>query len=215
MTTLTETQSKQNAIMRAVNQVAAILGPVQTGLQKRNEFQVAGVPASSIERLALQSDFISNDFVKISVIEKSYMPGKMTKVVNLEGPDFGLTFAPYTICEVKKQLEKSFKAVESFTKKAAKGQPARPTESPAPASAINQVPETLTKDSKLLKKDSETVNNDSEIIPNCTEDDYICSVISPIRETRPWYYSTSKSSNPTPTTLDEFLSETWKSFATI
>lgn len=213
MTTLTETTARQSAILMAINQVESILAPIHTGQGKNDQINILPF---NLERLARHSDILSNDFISIRVVkEPAPEPKAENYHVEIAGDKFGYIFSANNICSVKKQLEKSFKAVESFTKKAAKGQPARPTESPAPARAINQVPETLTIDSKLLKKDSETVNNDSEIIPNCTEDDYICSVISPIRETRPWYYSTSKSSNPTPTTLDEFLSETWKSFATI
>lgn len=182
METLEKVQTKQKAILMAINQVQAILGPVRTGLQKSNEFQVAGIPENNIERLALQSDFISNDFVKISVINKPdnlhgwhpcHRPDE--QIIKIEGENFGYAFAPYTICEIKKQVEKSFKAVGSFTKKAnTKHLPkvkqlAQPFKI-AKIEPIKALDLSIT-DNKMLKNNNKTMTEDSK-------KSYICNSIN-------------------------------------
>lgn len=206
MTTLSETTMRQSAILMALNQVESILQPVHTG-QGKND--VINILPGNIERLAINSDLISNNFCSVRVISKEFQPGKPRQVVNIQGDAFGISFEPAAVCTVKKGLEKRFKEVETFTRKAEKQRPGQVPEKPVNTAKSDENGEKLLINSaEMMKKDSETVTNDSE---EC----YICLHVSPIREPRPWFTSRQINLSPTLTTLEEFLSESWKDFARV
>lgn len=137
METLSQIQTKQNAILMAFNQVESILAPIHTGIGKND---LLNFNHFNLERLAKNSNLISADAVKVNITTEqqrlhpdhpkysavpdfewgapTYDNGKV--LIQIEGPDFGYSFAPQQICYIKGKLEKSFKSVESHTKKAAK-----------------------------------------------------------------------------------------------
>jgi len=77
MTTLTETKVRQNAILMALNHVESILQPFHTGQGKNDVINILPV---NIERLAINSDLISNNFCSVRVTNKEFQPGKPKQV---------------------------------------------------------------------------------------------------------------------------------------
>jgi hypothetical protein len=221
--------------MMAFIQVESILQPVHIGEGKREQIIIQ---PSNIERLAKESDLISSYTCRVKVInEKIGTPGANAETVHkvkIEGADFGYEFAPAAICGLRKQVEKSFKAVESFTKKAGKVMNQAPARVPetAPKQATEPIieapapePEPEIKpatDNNMLINQPLKVINDTIILPKDSETDYICDTEETTEpddtepESKFWVCSSStlKNLNHTPTTLDEFLSESWRDFAT-
>jgi len=145
MNTLTQIQDRQNAILRTFNQVESILAPIHTGTGK---YDLLNFNTFNLERLAKSTDLISSEFCAVNITTEGQRlhpdhPKHTDKpdfewgapvykndevLIEIAGPDFGYTFAPQQICHIRNMVEKSFRAVESFTKKAIKARPMKPAE---------------------------------------------------------------------------------------
>ena len=167
MTKLAELQTRHAKILRTFNQVESVLSPIHTGTGKKDCITIW---AENIERLAKQSDLLSNDFCTIKVTsEKVGQPGQGNQrtlyKIDLTGENFGYSFAPESLPGLMKAIEKSFKEAESFTKKAikedlSKGRVNIPAPEPMPEKpvkneikAIAPAPEKLITAVNKLKKD--------------------------------------------------------------
>lgn len=135
METLIEVQRRHKEIIKTFDQCEFILSPHKIPAGKRFDLYFDD---GALEKLAKMSDFISNDFCKVTVTNQNFIPqreehGKEheAQVINIEGLNFGYSFAPDKISDLKKVLETRFKEAESMTKKASKAIHSAPAQKPA------------------------------------------------------------------------------------
>lgn len=189
METLEKIQTRHKETLRTFDSILSVLAPVT--FNNKCYF----VDDKNIERLAKSTDFLSTDFCGVRVVsERTGTPGtgtdKIIHTIKIEGENFGYEVSPDALPTLRKNIEKSFKAVESNTKKENKTthqaptpRPVNRTESPkieasktTPATEIKKIVNKIAPDSKnvyicALSKGIKPVKNHEEIKPNQTNDE--------------------------------------------
>jgi hypothetical protein len=174
METLTQIETRHKAVLKTVDQVISILAPIHTG---KGKYDCLNFNPSNIERLANVTDYLSSQFCKVRIdkpelklnhngVACSSRPIEESYQINIIGENFGFSFIPAMCCDVKKGIEKSFKAVESFTKKAIKER-VQIEKIQQPKAKVNLV-------DKMSKKTACHTNT-------ITKNDYICDIIDEMK----------------------------------